>query len=294
MLYHSFNYNDRYCGLMPYMLTVYDMIYADYPHLLKHARPFVERQIRLIQGAKSIIAISRHTANRIIQHVPINPDRITVAHLGVSEVFRRYGELSDEMQSAVTKKTGNRPFFMYVGVRESYKNFGLLLTAYARLAKGHDVDLCVFGGAEVFSPHEVDFIVQHGLTRRIHLFPACSDLLLKSAYQMTLGLVFPSIDEGFGIPPLEAMVCGAPVLAAAIPPVKEVCGNAPLYFDPCSIEELFICLESALNPGIKKELEEKGYHQAASYTWDRCADTHVRVYGEVFARMSGSPGIKLY
>ena len=163
-----------------------------------------------------------------------------------------------------------REYLLFVGARHSYKNFDGLLNAYreTRLQEGYD--LLALGGGPL-TPTEMARIAQLGLADNVKCIPRPSDALLAEAYAGAKLFVYPSLSEGFGLPPLEAMAAGCPVVASNTSSIPEVCQNAPFYFDPYD-EGSF---HQALLRGVDDENErqsaiERGRQVAAGYSWEKC------------------------
>ena len=173
------------------------------------------------------------------------------------------------------------PYLLYVGSRAGYKNFGLLLEAFSHsgLAKSYRL-LAVGGGA--FSAEERERIASLNLSGSITLIPKADDAILALAYRSAALFIYPSLYEGFGFPPLEAMSMDCPVLVNRTSSLPEVCGDAAFYFEASDAAELSRGLVATL--GDSDALAKKrrlGEHQVSLYDWRRSARSTLDVYSTV-------------
>jgi len=220
---------------------------------------------RLARRAALLLTVSEFSRQRLMTWLAVTAQRIVVLHNG-----------SDHLQSvpadaSVLARFGlqERRFLLAVGVANRSKNIGTLLAAFARLAAEPDLCLVLVGGrngrvfadlSEVADPPRV---VRTG---------TIDDPSLKALYEHAVGLVFPSVYEGFGLPTLEAMECNCPVATARTPAAQEVCGDAALNFDPRSADDMAAVLEELVNDGpLRARLRAAGRDQAARFRWSRAA-----------------------
>ena len=170
----------------------------------------------------------------------------------------------------------NIPYIFYVGDRESYKNFSMLLDVYLTMLSDR-FDLVCFGGGK-FSHKELKTIKNARFSRRIiHL--SGTDYLLASLYKNAFCFVYPSLYEGFGIPLLEAMAMGCPIIASNTSSIPEVVGKASLLFDPTSKDSLINAIELLESNELKRrKLIDLGLEQEKKFSWDKTADETFNVY----------------
>jgi glycosyltransferase involved in cell wall biosynthesis len=165
-----------------------------------------------------------------------------------------------------------------VGSRSEYKNFPLLLEAFSRSGLRGDYRLMVVGGGE-FSAEEQARISSLGLADRITIIPKANDATLAHAYLNAALFVYPSLCEGFGFPPLEAMSLNCPVLVFRTSSLPEICGDAAFYFDAADPDQLSSALISTLHDvrgvAMRRKLGEK---QTRLYDWSRTADQTLKIY----------------
>ena len=220
---------------------------------------------RIGRRAALLLTVSAFSRDRLVARVGIAPERVAI--------LQESGEhmLPIEAHAGTLQRLGLRVggYFVAVGSANPAKNFVALLKAVAGLPARFDGRLVVIGGVNrgVFAagdaPVAGDRIVQAG---------AVSDAELKALYQSALALVFPSVYEGFGLPPLEAMACACPVAASNAASIPQVCGDAALYFDPHAVDAIGAAMmrlhdESAL----RDELRRRGAQRVKAFSWEAAA-----------------------
>lgn len=255
----------------PVVLTVYDMIYE----LLGDSVDFenhgfvVEAKRKAILKADAILCISQNTKRDLLELYPSVEPKITVTPLAT--------EL-DEGQAHGPHAVPENPYFLFVGARAGYKNFEVMLVALAQVAGSHpEVALCLVGSP--LGEAEQRRLSELKLAGRVHHFSNIGDDHLAKLYRCAVALVYPSLYEGFGIPPLEAMACGTLVVASNTSSLPEVVGEAGLLFDPKKPDELTAILESLLAQTEDREaMIARGRLQAAKFSWDEMAAQTVEVY----------------
>ncbi len=251
------------------IVTVHDMIHEIYPHYFVADRVSAHKKDSVLK-ADGVICISQSTKYDLMHYFACPEDKVKVIYHGSS------------LHADVTSpRLVGRPYILYVGQRGAHKNFDMLLTAYDHSHKLNAAfSLVCFGGGEL-RVEERKKIVELGLSHRV-LHYAGSDDLLANLYTHAAVLVYPSLYEGFGIPPLEAMHCGCPVLSSATSSLPEVVGNAGLYFDPTDEEDLIHKLNLILSDdNLRQGLISAGYQQVKKFDWDVCAEKTLQFYREV-------------
>ena len=254
-----------------------DEIYA--PIIQRQSQwELVEQKHNCLKAADRILSISQQTTNDIVRFYQIKEDKIETIYLGVDPHFRR---LKDEAtkKEFLAKYDLSRPFFLYVGNRRFIKNFLNLLQAYSMFTCRDDIDLVAVGGEESFTQDE--FMLIKALTPHVRLLPWLNDEELVMAYNTALAFVYPSLYEGFGLPILEAMACGTPVLASNVASIPEVGGEAVRYFRPQDPDDIKEALEDILDADRRQELSKKGREQAQLFTWDETAQRTLATYREL-------------
>lgn len=268
-IWHStyFTLPKRWKGAV--VTTVYDMIYERYED--SFFSDLWDDKVRAskrssLTGADKVISISQATKDDLKDILGIPDERIQVIHLACSPVFRKI-----ESDGSISK-----PFILYVGSRAKYKNFRGLLHAYALWPGNKEVELVTVGGD--WSKEELEALVELKLLEKVRLIPFPDDLVLRDLYNQALAFVYPSLYEGFGIPLLEAMSCGCPVIASRIPSTVEVADDVPIYHEPGNSEQLLSNLDQAYTESKSSERVLAGLNHAKLFSWERTAYQTAELY----------------
>ena len=254
----------------PRFLTVYDMIHERFPDQFHGVDCHIpELKSRAVTRADHVIAISKSTRDDLIQYLHIPSEKITVISLAPS--FARIDE-----QAAI--QPWRRPYLLYVGLRGGVKNFKRFITAFSHskmLCSGFDV-VCVGGGA--FTPEEKSIFQKLGVGENTRHVQA-DDTHLAALYAQAALFVYPSLYEGFGLPIVEAMHCGCPVVCSNTSSMPEIAGEAALYFDPLDEEELGAVMESVVGSRERADsLRVRGYEREKMFSWDTCVRQTAALY----------------
>lgn len=257
----------------PVVLTVYDMVHELFSDKIDPNGEHIELKRKAILSAEKLICISENTKKDLMNWYSVPEEKITVTYLaaGIDESFSHGDE-----------PVPSRPYYLYVGSRDaSYKNFDTLLLAFAKIVSVNpEIALCVVGYP--LSETEVNQIAELKLSDRIEHYAYASDRHLAKLYRCSVALVYPSLYEGFGIPPLEAMSCSTPVIASNCSSIPEVVGDAGLLFDPKSVNDLADILLFLLdNPTERDRLIAKGCQRAKTFSWDKTVAQTLEVYYSV-------------
>jgi glycosyltransferase involved in cell wall biosynthesis len=253
----------------PVVVTVHDLIHELFPDALDPHGYMAEVKRKAVFSASAIVCVSESTKRDLLARYPELADRITVI-LEATELDETY--ICDE------DPVPSRPYYLYVGARNGYKNFDRLLMAFARVnAKFPDLALCIVGAP--FSKEENRRIDELHLTASIEHYGKASDRQLAKLYNRSIALVYPSLYEGFGIPPLEAMACGTAVIAADRSSIPEVVGDAGLLFDPESTDELIDRMLFLLDQSCERAATiDRGKERVQKFSWDRTAMQTAELY----------------
>lgn len=262
------------------LVTVYDMIHEKFPQSYSSRDPIARWKARTVAKADHVICISEQTKRDLLSLYEIPEHRVSVTYLGYDSLAALLtGESAVDFRTRIFGK--DIPYLLYVGSRDGYKNFGGLLRALSMSSwiKEHFHLLCFGGGA--LSIAERGLIAKAGLTDRV-LQVGGSDAVLASCYRHAALFVYPSLYEGFGIPPLEAMSLDCPVACSNASSIPEVVGNAATYFDPADSESICAALETTLGSTfLCTSLIERGRRRRELFSWRRCAQETVDIYEEV-------------
>ncbi len=253
--------------------TIHDMIYELFPKNFSARDRTAAYKKRALRDTDHVICISENTRRDLIRLTDIEPARTSVIHLGADHL--QLGEVP------VSNPSG-RPYVLYVGERSEYKNFQRLLKAYVRLpGLMRDYNLVCFGGGPLREA-EKQLAQTLNVPAQNLLLVNGSDRVLAGLYQHAEVFIYPSLYEGFGIPPLEAMAQGCPVISSNAASLPEVLGKAAEYFNPAATDDLMRSLENVLNDaGRAGELRRLGCAQAEKFTWRKCAEQTLKAYVKV-------------
>ena len=250
----------------PLVITIHDMIHE--LDLSFAGDPVIGWKARAIARADWIACVSQHTRQDLVALFPDAAPKSSVVPLAAA--------LPDATSAS---RPQSRPYLLYVGERSrGYKNFGGALAAYASLRQvNHDFDLVTIGGGP-FTAAEQALISEAKLSGRVRQFSA-ADAALAAWYRHAGCLIYPSTYEGFGIPPLEAMAAGCPVIALRCAAVPEVCGEAAGYADGPEPEALAAAIVRVLDDdSFAEALREAGRSRAAQFSWQRSAAEYAAIY----------------
>lgn len=173
------------------------------------------------------------------------------------------------------------PYLLYVGNRKPHKNLPRLLKAYSSLKIGEEVRMMVSGGPDEAT---INMMTSLGIEDRVVFAGLIPDKALPSYYRGALALVFPSLYEGFGLPSLEAMACGCPVVVSNTSSLPEVCGDAAFYVNPTDVQSIVNGVREVLqNKRLRETLIENGLKRAKLFTWDHVAQKILNVLEEAIS-----------
>ncbi len=252
---------------------IHDVLYLSNPEYYT----FIERLYFypvdfLIKWASAIITVSNEEKRRLLEHKYSNdPDKITVAYHGVDPSFApREDQPATSIEEVKRKFSLPDQFILYVGRLNLRKNLDNLVRAIPRL-KNTEIPLVIVGGEDLKQTHHIEIIRQLGIENRIHSTgPVYKDLGI--IYSLATIFCFPSHAESFGLPPLEAMASGVPVVVSNTTSLPEICGEAGNYVNPDRPEEIALAIDNLLsNEQLYEEKKKLGLKQAKGFTWERAA-----------------------
>jgi glycosyltransferase involved in cell wall biosynthesis len=276
-LLHSTAFVAPLAARWPTVATVYDLSFLHYPQALTPGRRAYLQLLSPLscRRAKRIIAISESTRRDLVKQWGIPADRIDVAYPGAGEQFRPLPE--DEVADFRARHSLPRRFILHLGTLEPRKNLVRLIGAFARLET--DAKLVLAGGRGWLDDTIVAEIERLGLQDKVLLPGYLADQALAFWYNAASVLAYPSLYEGFGLPIIEAMACGTPVVTSTASSMPEAAGDAGLLVDPHDTEMLTEALHRALtDEGLREEMRIRGLSQAARFTWQATATATVATY----------------
>jgi len=264
---------------LPMVVTIHDTIVLRFPHLFRPWHRHYTRIVlpRLARAAAAVITGSETTRATLVEDLRVPLDRITVVPYGVDALFGPVSAESDEARAVVARYQLPAEFVLTVGAVEPRKNLTRIMDAVHRLREHHATAAItlVHAGPEGWLSDDVP----RDATRFLGYVPAAD---LRVLYGLARVLVYPSLWEGFGLPVLEAMACGCPVVTSSVSALPEVAGGAALLVDPTEVEELGAAIERVwTDESLWRELSARGRERARTFTWERTAQATVAVYERV-------------
>lgn len=249
-------------GNKPIISTMHDLNHEKFPQF--DTENVKKKRAKVIEASNHIIAISQQTKNDLIDYYDIDDRKISVIYHGIDQ----------DIYTTSASRLLNKPYLLYVGSRNTYKNFKTFLKAFSLLKD--DIDL-VFTGLP-FSNEEQSLIQKYNITTKIHQYFATNEQMNQLMNQ-AVAFIYPSIGEGFGMPILEAYRCGTPCIISDILCFHEIGDNAAIYFDPTSAESIAETISNTINnDNLLISLKELGYKRMKKFPWSRTAESTAKVY----------------
>jgi glycosyltransferase involved in cell wall biosynthesis len=263
------------------VITVHDLAFLLYPHFLtKESARYYGHIDQAVRWTDHIIAVSESTKRDTIQHLGVPDDKITVVHEAASSVFQPIErEVAREQVRNLHGVDG--PFILFVSTIEPRKNVPTLLRAVWQLMECYkeDVRIVLAGGKGWLFEDAFAVIDELELDSRVHFLGRVRSEDLVYLYNAAEMLAHPAFYEGFGLPPLEAMACGLPVISSNVASLPEVVGDAGLLIDPHDVDELTVAMWRVMNDGeLRQEMRQKGLRQAGRFSWERAARETLAIY----------------
>lgn len=266
------------------VITIHDLVFMLYPHLLTKAAARYYGQIdEAVRTADAIIAVSQATKKDIVRLLGVPERKVAVIYEAASPAYRP--QRTPEVTQRVRERFGlHSEFVLFVSTIEPRKNVPTLLQAFRRLLDEYrpDVKLVLAGEKGWLYEQVFELVESLKLQERVAFLGRVSPDELLWLYNTAQLLVAPSIYEGFGLTPLEAMACGTPVVVSNVSSLPEVVGDAGLLVDPYSVDELTVAMWRALHDSdLRAQMVAKGLRQAERFSWDKAASETLELYHSV-------------
>jgi glycosyltransferase involved in cell wall biosynthesis len=259
------------------MLTIHDLFPLINPELSLEGQSSLFENIKPnLDKIDRIIAVSQSTKNDIMKYLDVHEDKITMIYEGVDEKYKPVEDCSK-----IKKKYGVDKFILFVGTLEPRKNIPNLIKAFAKL-NSTEYKLVITGKKgwkykSIFNTAE-----SLKITDKTVFTGYVPEDDLPALYSAADLFVYPSLYEGFGIPPLEAMACGTPVITSNRSSLPEVAGNAALLVDPEDTDELAEAMMKVIGDSCLRDvMTKRGFEQAKKFSWDQCVRKTIRVYKQI-------------
>ncbi|MEL6911916.1 MAG: glycosyltransferase family 1 protein [Cyanobacteria bacterium J06648_1] len=281
-LFFSPVYEGMFFPHVPQILTVHDLIPLKYPELspkwkyyYQYALPF------LLKQSQRIICVSEFTKQDLVNTYSLNPDSIDVVYNGYDRNL-----FYPQPNSTVIQKYGLDKYLLYVGDMRFYKNLGRTLEAFDRL-NDKDCQFVITGKKDdFFYPEIAQQVAKLASRDRIIFLDYVPTAELPTLYSLAQALVFASLYEGFGLPVLEAMACGCPVITSQVTSIPEVGGDSVLYVDPNDVDSIAQGMQQILtNSELQTDLKHQGLARAKLFSWDKTAEDVYQIFGQLTVNM---------
>lgn len=283
----------------PYVIIIHDMTtfgYFRYENPLKVAM-FKKVMKSAVMNSRRVIVDSETTRDEILDHYKVPEKHIEVNYLGVDASYLRISKMDqvDRMKLGEKFKKNYKiqgSYILYTGMWKKHKNLIRLLNAFKKIASD-DLQLVMAGKIDKNEPDVVEKIEEingHNIndainTDRVFCTGFVPEELLSAGYAGALAYVQPSLNEGFGLPPLESMACGTPVVAAKISATPEILQDSALYFDPENEGDITKKINEIIeNQRLRLDLRKKGLEQVRKYTWQKNAEKNLKIISDVLKK----------
>lgn len=285
MHFPHFNVPVFYFG--KFVVTIHDLILTQYPTVRASTLGPILYKFKhwayhlviasAVQRAKLIITVSNYTQSQIIKHFKIDQNKIKVIYEGLDPIVKQESLLQ---KSILEKYQVKKPYLLYVGNAYPHKNLETLLKAFKKfMQKNPNYFLVLVGKEDYFFALLKKQTKNLGIEKNVIFSGFVTDLDLPCLYQNASLYIFPSFCEGFGLPPLEAMSYGVPVISSNASSLPEILGEAAHYFDPHNEDELVKAIEKLISDDhLKNSLIAKGFERVKNFNWQKLAKATLSLY----------------
>lgn len=270
-IFHPTYYNPYFLESLtkPLVITVHDMIYENFPHLFGDAPETIQQKKILLDASTLIIAISEFTKKEITAHYPYLSPKIKVIYHGLPKV-----------KTSITKKMILPPdFLLYVGDRNAiYKNFKILVEAVVPFMKLKKNLFLICAGGGPFTKEESEIFKSYGIVD-LTMQVSASDSLMEQLYREAKLFLYPSLEEGFGLPILEAFANGCPIACSNTSCLPEIGGKAVTYFDPTDIDSMRQNITRIIDDvDLQVKQRNDGFEELKKFTFENCVQQTIDCY----------------
>ena len=271
-LVHSFDYTFPLLSKCRNIATVHDLNYLNFPQTFSRGQRLIRKILvpLALKRADCVLTVSDTSKQEIESVFRIDPQRLRVVYNG----FQPPAKPSEEPDS--------KPYALAIGTLKTHKNYGRLIEAFSKLTEFPDLRLAIVGRDDGSKSELQSLAAQLGIERKVEFLGFVSSEELASLFQRSKVFVFPSLYEGFGMPILEAMARDLPVACSHLPVLKEVGGEAAVYFDPYDVGAIADSIRRVLLQEVDVEhLVELGRKQVTRFSWSTSAQTVLGIYDEM-------------
>lgn len=280
-VFHSSYY--RYnMGNIKNVTTVYDFMYEKYfPKYSIRRLIHSYQKYQAIKHSNYIIGISKNTLSDMLKYFPeFRSKKKQVVYLGINKDFYPI-KIKEKFIKIQNYKLYDNSYFLYFGNRKSYKNFKLLIHAYSAFIKNNkdkNIPYLVVSGGGAFSKEEIRLLREKDILSSTKKLNKIDNAELNILYNYCSGFIYPSLYEGFGLPVIEAMKAGAPVICSNSSSIPEVAGEAAILFDPSNVFALEKSLFELLNNNTRNDLIRLGFAQSRKFSWNKMYKETLKIY----------------
>lgn len=268
----------------PTIMTIHDLNHLKFPEYYtkfhKHYYNYIVKSSAL--KAKKILTVSEFSKKEIVNWLNCESEKVVVTYNGVDENFKVIKD-NGKLVNIREKYELPQKFVLYIGNLKPHKNISNLIKAIKNI--NQEIILVINGKVNEI----LDKIIEENhLEREIKFIGYVDDDDLPALYNLAELFVYPSLYEGFGLPPLEAMACGCPVITSNTSSLPEVVGDAGILVNPYDVDEIAKAIDLILsNENLRNELKEKGLEQAKNFSWRKTAEGTLKVYEDVYKEIFG-------
>jgi len=286
-IYHATYWTRFWSEVVPSVVMIHDISFVSFPQGFKKHEQWIYAGLieQVAKRSRHIVTVSEFSKRDMIERWKIPGEKITVTYDGLDDCYRPASGKNQEMKGEET------PYILYVGNLHPRKNLVRLLKAFVLLKEETKLRhrLKIVGQAAWMFEDIFEAVRRHRLEEAVDFTGYVSQEELIRLYQQATVTVYPSLFEGFGLPVLEAMGCGSPVVTSKTTSIPEVAGEACVLVNPESVEDIAGAMEKVLvSEKLQAELREKGLRQSEKFTWKQMADKTLEVWRSVDNEKAGS------
>ncbi len=273
---HALNFQIPPVKKKPLIVTVHDLSFLAYPQAFPLYGRFYHRRglLNMVNMADYIIAVSESARSDLLKYTSFPSEKIKVIYQGFENISQEF----IDKKATVKKYKLDFPYILYVGTIEPRKNINILIKAFQNVSRQNNNLKLVLAGSKGWLFKEIIEEINK-IVDKIVMLEGVTREELSVLYSNAELFVYPSLYEGFGLPPLEAMANGCPVIVSNSTSLPEVVGDAGLYFNPGEINELEQRINQLLtDESLKSKLKEKGFKKASSFSWEECCRQTIDLY----------------
>jgi glycosyltransferase involved in cell wall biosynthesis len=285
-LFHAPHYVVSPCTPRPYVVTIHDCIHLRFPQYLPNRAAHLYARAMMTVAARratKILTVSHASKEDILHFLGVPSEKVEVIYNGLDQRLAA-SPTPEDIARVRDRFMLTSPFVLYTGNIKPHKNVDRLIEAYAILRQGghEDVKLLIIGEEISRFPNLRRLVHRHQLHGQVRFFGFVPDATLSVLYRLASVFVFPSLYEGFGLPPLEAMAAGVPVVTSNVSSLPEVVGDAALLIDPLDPNAIAAAMARVLDePALRADLIRRGHERARAFSWTRSVDRIRQVYTEL-------------